>query len=72
MKAVYDKQSQVLSWQLKKGPSVDSDIQGNVVIDYDKAGKIVSINFYEVNFEDFKEHKKTFSRFVSRKQLVVV
>lgn len=71
-KILYDKESQVLSWQLKKGKSVDSDIQGNVVIDYNRAGKIVRINFYHMNFEDFKEHKKDFQRFVSARQMAIV
>ena len=69
-KVIYDEQSQVLSWELKKGKSVDSDIDGNVVIDYDKKGSIVRINFYQVNFNDFKQHKKDFLRFVSARQMV--
>lgn len=56
-KAIYDKASQVLSWKLSNKKSVDSDIQANVVIDYDKQGKIVSINFYDFNFDDFKTLK---------------
>ncbi len=53
-KVIYDKESQVLSWLLSKNKSVDSDIQANVVIDYDNRGKIVKINFYDFDLEDFK------------------
>lgn len=71
-KVIYDKESQVLSWQLKDKKSVDSSVQGNVVIDYDKQGSIVRINFYQVDFSQFKENKKNFEHFVSSKQLAVV
>jgi hypothetical protein len=69
-KAIYDKESQVLSWLLSNKKSVDSNIQANVVIDYDKAGKIVRINFYDFNFEDFKAIKKPIKHLT--KQLVQV
>lgn len=57
-KVIYDKESQVLSWQLSKNKSVDSDIQANVVIDYDSKGKIVRINFYDFDLEDFKSFQR--------------
>ena len=65
LKAVYDKESQVLSWQLSNAKSVDSDIQANVVIDYAKSGKIVRINFYDFDFENFKSLKAPIKLFVS-------
>lgn len=54
----FDKESGVLSFQLKKKQSVDSDISGNVVVDYDKKGEIVRINFYNFSFDDFKSIRK--------------
>ena len=59
-KILYDKESQVLSWQLHAGKSADSDIDDNVVIDYDKKGKIVRINFYNFSLQNFKKHKASF------------
>ena len=52
----YDRQSKVLSVELKKSKSIDSDIKGNVVIDYDKRGKIVRVNIYGFSFDDFTEN----------------
>ncbi len=61
-KIIYDKESQVLSWQLQAGKSVDSDIDDNVVIDYGKNGKIMRINFYNFSLENFKKHKANFKQ----------
>lgn len=55
IKIEYDKQSKVLSVTLKSTKSVDSEIEGNVVIDYDKKGSVTKINFYSFSFHDFKE-----------------
>ena len=59
-KISYDKESQVMSVELDKTKSIDSDIHGNVVIDYDKRGKAVRVNFYEFNFDAFKNGLKGF------------
>ena len=61
-KIIYDKESRVLSWQLHSGKSVDSDIDDNVAIDYDKKGKIVRINFYNFSLENFKKHRANFKQ----------
>ena len=56
-----------------KSKSSDSDINGNVVIDYDKNGKIVRLNVYSFSFDDFQEVRddiKDFSRRVSAPVLV--
>lgn len=63
IKIEYDKESRILSVEMGKSKSVDSDIQGNVVIDYDKKGKISRINFYDFSFDDFRENIKTLKRF---------
>lgn len=61
-KIIYYKESQVLSWELSNGKSVDSDIDDNVVIGYAKNGKIVRINFYNFSLENFKKHKAEFKQ----------
>lgn len=43
-KIEYDKESKVLSIEMRKGKSVDSDIHDNLVIDYDKMGNVVRVN----------------------------
>lgn len=62
-KILYDKESKVLSIEIKKAKSADSDIQGNVVIDYDKNRKVVRINLYNFNFNSFRSHAKDLRNF---------
>lgn len=59
----YDKENKVLSVKLKQAKSIDSDLSGNVVIDYDKNGEAVRVNFYDFNFNDFKSNLKVFKDF---------
>ncbi len=54
-KIKYSKESGVLSLRISRQKSVDSDIHGNVVLDYDKAGKLVGVDLYNFNFSDFKK-----------------
>ena len=62
-KIVYDKKSNVLSVEVSKSKSSDSEIRGNVVLDYDKKGRIVRVNFYDFSFEDFRKHQRVFRNF---------
>lgn len=64
-KISYDREARVLSIKVRDGKSADSDIHDNVVIDYDKNGRVVRVNFYDFSFATFQESKKelqTFSR----------
>jgi uncharacterized protein YuzE len=61
-KISYDKESEVLSIELKKGKSVDSDIQNNAVVDYDKENNILRINFYDFDSSSFKHNRKTLDK----------
>lgn len=70
-KISYDSESKVLSIQINKNKSVDSDIQGNLVIDYDSQGKIVKINIYQINFDRFKKTlESTEIPFISESSLI--
>ncbi|MEK7128019.1 MAG: DUF2283 domain-containing protein [Patescibacteria group bacterium] len=62
-KISYDKESKVLSIEMKRGKSFDSDIAGNVVIDYDKKGEAMRVNLYNFSFNMFRENMKTFKGF---------
>ncbi len=62
-KISYNKESKVLSIEMKRGKSVDSDISGNVVIDYDKKGEVMRVNLYNFSFASFHENIKTFKSF---------
>ena len=66
IKISYDKESEVLSMDFGMSGSSDSDVNGNVVIDYDKKGKIVRLNVYSFSFDDFKENKETIQDFAPR------
>ena len=63
IKISYDKGSRVLSVEIGRGKSVDSDIQDNVVLDYDKKGKIVRINLYDFNFDEFRSQRSALKQF---------
>lgn len=65
-KIIYDKASGALSIEVKRGRSVDSDISGNVVIDYDRRGDIVRVNLYPFSFDAFRRNQKMLQRFVKR------
>ncbi len=52
-KVTYDKKSNILSIKLKSGKSVDSEVNGNIVIDYDEKGKVVRVDVMNFTLEDF-------------------
>ena len=62
-KIIYDKESKVLSIEVKKAKSVDSDISGNAVIDYDAEGGVVRINLYNFSFDGFRSGIKALKAF---------
>ncbi|MEK7180814.1 MAG: DUF2283 domain-containing protein [Patescibacteria group bacterium] len=70
-KISYDRESKVLSLEIKKTKSVDSDIQGNVVVDYDKNGRIVKLNIYGFNFDNFHGNLKTLKDFSRASEIPV-
>ncbi|OHA09079.1 MAG: hypothetical protein A3B37_00865 [Candidatus Sungbacteria bacterium RIFCSPLOWO2_01_FULL_59_16] len=63
---IYDKASGALSIEVKRGRSVDSDISGNVVIDYDRRGEIVRLNLYPFRFDTFRKNQKALRHFAKR------
>ena len=71
-KISYDRKSGVLSIEAKRGKSVDSDIQGNIVIDYDKKGDIIRFNLYGFDFDEFRDGVKAIEGFSQNSNLPVV
>ena len=55
----YDPKVNILSIRLSNKKSVDSDIKGNVVIDYDQTGEIVNLEIMKINLSEFSGSKKT-------------
>lgn len=54
-KIEYDPEVKILKIRFKRGKSVDSDIIGNLVLDYDKDKNLVNVDIMDVNLEDFIE-----------------
>jgi len=65
-KISYDKESKALSIEIRAAKSVDSDIHDNVVIDYDRKGRVVRVNLYDIDFSAFKEIARGRKMFASR------
>ena len=66
LKIAYDKESKVLSIELRKARSADSDISGNVVVDYDRKGEIIRINLYQFHFDQFRNGSRALRDFARR------
>jgi len=54
----YISDQNIVSFRFNRNKSVDSDIQGNVVIDYDKNGRVVNIDVMNINLANFVPVKK--------------
>lgn len=52
-KVQYDRKAKILSIRLSKTRSVDSDVRGNVVLDYDTKGDLVNIDIMRVSLAEF-------------------
>ncbi len=52
-KIKYHKKEKILSLRLSKEKSADSDIKGNMVIDYDAKGEVVNVDIMSINLSDF-------------------
>lgn len=51
----YDEKAKILSIRLSNKKSVDSDIKGNAVIDYDNQGNVVNIDIMKVSLDEFSK-----------------
>lgn len=52
-KITYDHEARVLSIRTSPRKSVDSDIYGNVVVDYGTDGHIVNVDIMDVSLSEF-------------------
>lgn len=53
-KISYDPQSRILSIKLSRAASVDSDVQGSVVVDYDAHGMPVRLDIMDCSLHEFR------------------
>jgi len=70
-KISYDKKSKILSIRLDNKKSIDSDVRGNVVIDYDKEGRIVNIEIMNISLEEFKNTSVYLNKIFKKEEAVV-
>ena len=71
-KIFYDKESNVLVIEMKKGRSVDSGVFGNLVLDYDKQGHAMRVNLYDIDFDRFSEQHRALREFETAHRREVV
>ncbi len=53
-KVSYDSDAKILSIRVSSKKSVDSDIHGNVVVDYGKDGQLVNVDIMDISLSEFK------------------
>ena len=71
-KVNYDEKSKILNIRLSNKKSVDSDAQGNVVVDYDKEGKIVNIDIMKISLEEFSKARDQLKELLKSKEKITV
>ncbi len=49
----YDHEAKILSIRLASAKSADSDVKGNVVLDYDAKGNLVNVDIMSVSLTEF-------------------
>jgi len=50
----YNPKAQILSIKISHKKSVDSDVENNVVVDYDETGRITNIDLMKVSINEFE------------------
>jgi YD repeat-containing protein len=62
MKVIYDKETDTLSIILRQGTVTDSDeVREGMILDYDKAGKLVSIELLDASEQVKRPHSVEFA-----------
>jgi len=66
-KIQYDKQNKIISIKISNKKSIDSDVQDNIVVDYDKDKNITNIDIMDINFNEFEPKKLYFEEIIKEK-----
>ena len=66
-KIQYHEKEKILSIRLSENKSVDSDVQNNIVIDYDKNGNVVNLEIMPISMREFSQAKQHFAEVVRSK-----
>lgn len=62
----------MFSVEIRKGKSVDSEIHDNLVIDFNRSGKIIRINLYDFSFDAFQESEEMLREFAKARNTTLV
>ena len=66
-KIKYDPETQIVSIKMNNKKSVDSDVQNNVVIDYDINDDITNIDLMNIDINEFNSNKMYFEEAIGEK-----
>jgi len=53
----YNNDAGILSIRVSRKRSIDSDVNNNVVVDYDENGEIVNIDIMKIGLDEFRKIK---------------
>ena len=53
----FDEESRIMNIKVSVKKSVDSDVYGNMVVDYDKNGQITNIDLMDFSMKEFHKAK---------------
>lgn len=67
-KISYDKKTNTVNVRLSNKKSVDSDVRGNVVIDYDDKGCVVGIDIMGISIGEFSQIDSYLDQVVGRRR----
>ena len=60
----YDQEAKILTIKISNKKSVDSDVQKNVVVDYDKDGDIAKMEIMSVSLNEFEKEENYLRNFL--------
>ncbi len=71
-KIKYNKESKILSIHLSNKQSIDSDVRGNVVVDYDKEGEVVKLDIMSISLDEFSKTENYFNQLLGGSKRKIV
>ena len=60
----YDQETNIMTIKISSKKSVDSDMQKNIVVDYDKDGNIAKIEIMNIDLSEFEKKEMKLGNYV--------
>jgi len=60
----YDQETNIMTIKISGKKSVDSDMQKNIVVDYDKDGNIAKIEIMNIDLSEFEKKEMKLGNYV--------